>query len=57
MIKTIIAILNRLACRHKWAMIHEVFFYTKQGIQEDMPTGSTRLYCCGECGKFKKIKL
>lgn len=57
MLKAIIAVLEKLACCHKWEMIHEVFFYTKQAIQEDMPTSSTRIYCCGKCGKFKKIKL
>jgi hypothetical protein len=57
MIKAIIAILNKLACPHKWDLIDEILYYSNEGVKLNMPSASKRLYCCPKCGKFKKIRL
>ena len=51
----LIAILEKLACKHKWKMEIETKGYDKD--RSDLPFEILRTYVCSECGKFKKIKV
>jgi hypothetical protein len=54
--QVIIKIVEKLACRHEWEIIHQVEYEKTDQWGRVMP--QTRLLMvCKHCGKIKKVKI
>jgi len=54
MYKLFIKFLEKLACKHIWKEIKKGRSF-EDGIR--LPVFYEFLYCCEQCGKFKKVKF